>query len=150
MVSRKTPRRQERIFAFRVLYSLCFLDQKDDFDLATIFLQTPDKPQHILEAEGFAWALVQGVCQHATKIDGILESLSQNWRVDRMGKIELTLLRIALYELSCEDDTPAKVVLNEAIELSKLFGDDKARSFVNGILDTAAKAAESGTLPNIL
>lgn len=150
MASPKTPRRQERIFAFRVLYSLCFLDVQQRADLATVFLHTPDKPQHITDTKGFAWDVVYGVTHNEPKLDQLLESFSENWRVDRMGKIELTLLRIALYELTCRSDIPAKVVLNEAIELSKLFGDDKARGFVNGILDTAAKASEAGKLPNLL
>ena len=147
MASPKTPRRQERIFAFRVLYSLCFLEPKKGSDLRDVFLKTPDKPQHILDTTGFAWDIVLGVTELQPKLDALLESFSENWRVERMGKIEVTLLRIALYELTCRDDIPAKVVLNEAIELSKLFGDDKARSFVNGILDAAAKSAEAGTLP---
>lgn len=150
MASPKTPRRQERIFAFRVLYSLCFLDTQQSEDLGTVFLSTPDKPRQIEGTQGFAWDLVSGVTSLQPKLDELLESFSVNWRVDRMGKIELTLLRIALYELMCREDIPAKVVLNEAIELSKLFGDDKARSFVNGILDSAAKAAEAGTLPHLI
>ena len=149
MASPKTPRRQERIFAFRVLYSLCFVDGPSE-DLGSVFLSTPDKPRQIDGAKGYAWDVVNGVSSLQSKLDELLESFSVNWRVDRMGKIELTLLRIALFELMCREDIPPKVVLNEAIELSKLFGDDKARSFVNGILDSAAKAAEAGTLPRLI
>ena len=66
-----------------------------------------------------------------------------------MGKVEVTLLRLAMFELTRQKDVPPKVAINEAIELSKQFGDDKSRGFVNGILDAAAKALEAGRLNGI-
>ena len=70
----------------------------------------------------------------------------RNWRVDRLGKIELTLLRLAVFEMLYRADVPPKVAINEALELSTRFGDAKAKSFINGILDAAIKAQEAGTL----
>ena len=98
------------------------------------------------QPEGFAWELVRGAWQNQVELDGLITDFSQNWRLDRMGKVELALLRLAAYELLYRDDVPGKVVINEAIELSKIFGDDSSRSFVNGILDAIVKALDSGEL----
>ena len=146
MASPKAPRRQERVFAFKVLYGLCFCDAKTLGDVEKAFVNSPDKPENIVSCEGFAWDMVSGVWRNKQKLDAALESFSENWRIERIGKVELTLLRIALFELTAREDVPPKVALNEAVELSKQFGDEKSRSFVNGILDAAARAVESGSL----
>ena len=144
----KAPRRQERIFAFKVLYGLTFTAPSAPTlaDLQSAFLQSPDRPENQEPGFGFAWELVYGVWTQQTAIDAGLARLSDNWRVDRMGRVELTILRLAIYELAYRGDVPPKVVLNEAIELSRAFGDEKSRSFVNGVLDAAAKTHEAGTL----
>lgn len=115
---------------------------KDDADGADIVV--PDAERE--ELAGFAWHLVLGVWQKQAELDKIITELSQNWRIERMGRVELALLRLAVYELVFSDETPPKVIINEAIELSKQFGDDSSRGFVNGILDAAVKAVESGRL----
>ncbi|MDL2285620.1 transcription antitermination factor NusB [Desulfovibrio sp. OttesenSCG-928-F07] len=96
--------------------------------------------------EGFTWDLVLGVWQKQSELDTLITDFSQNWRTSRMGKVELALLRLAFFELAFRDDTPPKVIINEAIELSKQFGDDSSRGFVNGILDAAVKAVETGKI----
>jgi N utilization substance protein B len=98
------------------------------------------------QPEGFAWDLVRGTWQNQRELDALITKFSQNWRLDRMGKVELALLRLAAYELIYRNDVPGKVVINEAIELSKIFGDDSSRGFVNGILDALVKALDSGEL----
>ncbi len=147
-VNKKAPRRVERIFAFKVLYGICFTPVASESALRRAFRLSPDRPESLKEEDldGFAWTLTSGVWNNMAALDASISSLSQNWRIERMGKVELTLLRIAMYELLHRDDIPPKVAINEAIELSKQFGDDKSRGFVNGILDAAAKAQEAGTL----
>lgn len=96
--------------------------------------------------KGFAWELVEGVWQNSDALDEIIKSFSRNWRVDRMGRIELTVLRLGIFEMLYRKDIPPKVAINEALELAKEFGEDNARSFINGILDATAKALESHEL----
>lgn len=118
-------------------------------EVAHAFSKAPeqtDSPEKPCAPQGFAWELVEGVWTHRKALDEHLAAFSQNWRIERMGKVEITLLRLALYEMLFREDIPAKVAINEAIELSKQFGDDGSRGFVNGILDAAAKAVESGKL----
>ena len=147
--SRKTPRRLERVFAFKVLYGLCFAPAASEAELLRAFQLSPDRPAGMENEDSFAWSLCFGVWKHQDELDQAIASLSENWRVERMGKVEVTLLRLAMFELTHQKDVPPKVAINEAIELSKQFGDDKSRGFVNGILDAAAKALEAGRLNGI-
>ncbi|CAK7066728.1 MAG: Transcription antitermination protein NusB [Desulfovibrio sp.] len=155
--SKKAPRSAQRALAFQVLYSLTFTDRETLDDVAKAFRDAPEQNSQNqgqntqsqnsqAEPEGFAWELVKGVWENQTALDTRLTALSQNWRIERMGKVEITLLRLALYEILFRRDIPPKVAINEAIELSKQFGDDGSRGFVNGILDAAAKALETGAL----
>lgn len=159
--NRPHARRAARSKAFQVLYSLQFSSKTSFGDVRSAFTDMPDpsdadmdnlpEAEEVLQEEetmpyGFAWDLVSGVWNHVTVLDRTIERFSQNWRVDRLGKIELTLLRMALYEMLFRPDVPPKVTINEALELSARFGDAKAKSFINGVLDAAAKALEAGTL----
>ena len=137
---KKTSRRVERIFAFKVLYGLCFAPASSEAELLRAFQNSPERPAKMEDEDSFAWALCFGVWKHLTELDRAIASFSKNWRVERMGKVEVTLLRMAVFELLHQKAAPPKVVINEAIELSKQFGDDKSRGFINGILDAAAKA----------
>lgn len=144
---KKASRRLERVFAFKVLYGLCFSPASSEASLLDAFTLTPDQPEGLDKEDSYAWRLVYGTWKEGARLDEAMASFSQNWRVERMGKVEATILRIALYELMCRDsDVPPKVVINEAVELSKQYGDDKSRIFVNGVLDAAAKALESGRM----
>lgn len=158
--SRPHARSAARSKAFQVLYSLQFSASTTLGAVRTAFVDMPDpsdadmdtpvevseEPRQETLPAGFAWDLVYGVWSHVDDLDRTIERFSQNWRIERLGKIELTLLRIALYEMLYRPDVPPKVTINEALELSARFGDAKARSFINGVLDAAIKAIESGEL----
>lgn len=93
---------------------------------------TPDVRQ-------FADRLVDGVMKHQAELDAVLGSWASNWTVSRMPIVDRNILRQALYELLWIPDVPAKVTMNEAIELAKRFADDETKRFVNGILDQVIK-----------
>lgn len=144
---KKAPRRIERAFAFKVLYGLCFTPASSENALLEAFTLSPEQPEHLDKEDSYAWHLTFGVWKQQRTLDAAIASFSQNWRVERLGKVEATILRIALYELmQRHPDVPPKVAINEAVELSKQYSDEKSRGFVNGILDAAAKALEAGTL----
>ena len=92
---------------------------------------TPLKP----EVRHFAELLVCGVAENLERIDQELKSYSTNWALDRMARVDLTILRFAAYELIYCPDVPHNVVINEAIEVGKRFGTEETPSFVNGVLD---------------
>jgi N utilization substance protein B len=88
--------------------------------------------------EKLAATLVRGVWAHRVGLDEMLTRLSQNWRVERLARVDRNVLRIALFELAhCQADVPARVAINEAVELAKRYGSEEAPAFVNGLLDSA-------------
>jgi len=87
------------------------------------------------EAKAFAERLVAGVLGKKKELDAIIGKYATNWKISRMPIVDRNILRAGVYELLWMDDVPAKVTMNEAIELAKSFGDDEASKFVNGILD---------------
>ncbi len=91
------------------------------------------------EVQQIAEQLVRGVAAHRRDIDDVIESVSTNWRLDRMAKVDRNVLRLATYEL-LRTDVPVKVAINEAIELGKKFGSESTGAFVNGVLDRIASS----------
>ena len=87
------------------------------------------------EVKAFAERLVAGVLEKKKELDALIGTYATNWKVSRMPIVDRNILRAGVYELLWMDDVPAKVTVNEAIELAKSFGDDEASKFVNGILD---------------
>ncbi|MGE7023821.1 transcription antitermination factor NusB [Solibacillus cecembensis] len=108
------------------------------FQLDSTELTFEEAIGHVLEEEqrsnAFLEQLVRGTTENKTDIDAALEKNLENWTLSRLPKIERTVLRLAVYELLFATETPSKVVMNEAIELSKTFGDEKSSKFVNGVL----------------
>ena len=83
----------------------------------------------------FATSILQGVNDHQSDIDHLIQRFAVDWSISRMPVVDRNILRCAIYELLWEPDIPAAVTINEAIELAKRFADDEAQRFVNGILD---------------
>ena len=110
------------------------------FQLENTELTIEDAMSHVLEGQNdpFYEKLVRGTTEHLMQIDESLKTKLENWSLDRLPKIERTVLRLAVYELLFMQDAPSKVVMNEAIELCKTFGDDKSSKFVNGVLSKYA------------
>lgn len=108
------------------------------FQLDSTELSIEEAIGHALEEEqtsnAFLEQLVRGTTEKLQEIDAALEQKLENWTLSRLPKIERTVLRLAVYELLFEEATPNKVVMNEAIELCKMFGDEKSSKFVNGVL----------------
>ena len=92
------------------------------------------------EVMDLAEELVRGVARHRRDIDETIEGVSQNWRLDRMARVDRNVLRLAVFELLHRYDVPVKVVINEAIELGKKYGSESSGAFVNGVLDRVAAA----------
>ena len=77
---------------------------------------------------------VEKISEKLEEIDAKINEVSEGWKTGRMGKVDLTLIRLAVYEMLYEEDVPAKVAINEAVELAKQYGTDNSPSFVNGVL----------------
>jgi N utilization substance protein B len=96
------------------------------------------------EAAAFAWSIVEGVLENRKALDAEIAALAPEWPIDQMAKIDKNVLRIALYELRITRDVPPAAVIDEAVELAKLFGSEAAPKFVNGVLATATGGRSGG------
>jgi N utilization substance protein B len=136
-------RRHQRRFAFQVIYSFGFDRNVSKDTLIRSFDNFWAEEEFDMERQdSYAWTLVEGVFDNYDRIDEIITQHSQHWKLNRIAKVELTILRLSLFEMLFCPDIPIKVAMNEAIELAKNFGDDNSKTFVNGVLDAAAKGAE--------
>ncbi len=88
-----------------------------------------------LALKRFAEALFRGTVAHIADIDAMISARAEHWRLDRLGRVEKSVLRLGAYELTYEPETPPAVVIDEAMELCKRFSGPEAGPFVNGILD---------------
>ncbi len=131
-------RKKGRERAFQILFG-CDFFKEASFDFAKKMYFHFFFSKKIPEMDKFALELIQGVFVNKDKLDDIIASVAKNWKIYRIAKIELTILRLAIYELLWRADIPTKVAINEGIELSKRYGDVNSRRFINGILDAVAK-----------
>ncbi|HET7579728.1 MAG TPA: transcription antitermination factor NusB [Bacillales bacterium] len=90
------------------------------------------------QVDEFMAALVNGTVDHLTEIDPWIEKNLEHWNIKRIGNVDRSILRLAVYELNFMDDVPRNVTLNEAVELAKLFGGEESGRFVNGVLSKIA------------
>jgi N utilization substance protein B len=124
-------RRKAREIALQVLYGLNFdnIDVEKALDLFWSNFVAPKA------AKEFAAFLVQGTCEHKEELDKLIAGCSDNWSLGRMSKVDINILRLAVFEFLYCEDIPPKVTLNEAVDLGKTFGSENSGSFINGILD---------------
>lgn len=90
-------------------------------------------------ARGFAEQLVTGTVAHVAEADALIAKHAANWRIERIATVDRLILRLAIFELLYAPDTPASVVIDEAIELARTFSEEDAVRFVNGVLDAIHK-----------
>lgn len=138
----KSARSVGRAMAFQIIYSLAFTDIRSLEALREAYALSPYNisGQAGSSAAGvYSWILVRGVWEHAKALDEIIDRHSHNWRVERMGKIEITLLRLGLYEMIYER-VPARIVISEIMDIADLYGAEAAKSLVNGIMDAVSKS----------
>lgn len=136
-------RRACREATLQVLYQC---DLRDDFSASTVefFFQHFADRGDVGEGDtvdiggDYGRALVDGVIKRLSEIDNLIGLASTNWSVARMSLIDRNIIRIATFEMHFGDDIPAKVSINEAIEIAKDFGSDDSPKFVNGVLDKIA------------
>lgn len=141
MSEQALSRVKERRLAAKYLYSLEYMYCHSVKDLEEHFTQYLDTACDGREYsnKAFSWQLVCGVWSKQNEIDAKITQYTHNWKIERIGKIELIALRIALYEILYTPDMPKNVVLKEALAIVQAFGDNSANSFIIGIIDKVAK-----------
>ena len=117
---------------FKMLFRAEFHDADDMKEQLDLFDEELENPS---ESELFYInSKSKGILEHIDEIDALINEKSTGWKTSRMAKVDLSIIRIAVYEIKYEDDIPFKVSANEAVELAKKYGADESPAFVNGIL----------------
>lgn len=125
-------RRRSRELAMQALFEM---DMSHDDSMARLTpFQDSFKPGK--KALPFFTLLVKGVIENKTEIDSLIDSHSSNWKLSRISCVDRNIIRVAVYEILFCQDIPAKVSINEAIDIGKKFGTEESGAFINGILDS--------------
>ena len=126
-------RKKSREFAFRLVFEKFFHEPNDDCldEMEDIVLDDEDK--------SFVNKLLDGVNEHYDEIISIVKANIEGYELERLFKVDLAILVLAIYEIKFLKETPEKVVINEAVELSKKYSTDKSYSFINGVLAKVLK-----------
>ena len=130
-----------RIIALQTLYEEEFRLEAGDqkFDLKEALNRNLKRYESTINDTAFVERLVLGISKQADKLDQALQPVAPEWPIRQIARMDRIILRIGLFELDNESETPAKVVINEAVELAKAFGGDNSSKFVNGVLGTLLK-----------
>ena len=137
-------RHRARQYAVQVLFQLDVINEPPGQVLPE-FGADRKAPSEVVD---FTEHLVLGVSKQRDRFDEVLESSAAHWKVARMAIVDRNVLRLALFEMLVDGSTPAPVIIDEAIELAKHFGNSESGPFVNGVLDGIRKQLEDGRLPS--
>lgn len=119
-------RRTARSKALQALFQIALSETEPTEAINNILEDEPSDP--------FLEQIVFGTAKKLDELDEIIRPYLKNWKLERIGNVDRTILRMAVYEMQYIDDIPANVTINEAVELAKAYGDDTTKKFVNGVL----------------
>lgn len=126
-----------RELTFRLIYSLEIQKAEDLEEQVELYLECNELEDN--EAKEYIKDAVFGIKEHSNEIQGLIEkNLKADWKIDRISKIDLSLLKLAIYEIKYKK-IPYKVAINECLELAKKYGEETSKNFVNGILASIVK-----------
>ena len=131
-VNKRSQRRDNRICVIQFLYQWELNKPEELADAVCAFLEGREKPR---DYYSFAEELIYGAIENMLEIDEQIQAHASNWKFERIAKVDLAILRLAINELLHRTDIPPIVSINEAIDLSKVFSNPDSKRFINGILD---------------
>lgn len=137
-----------RILALQTLFEQDFRRDSGDttVDIDEILQRNILRYKDTIDDRLFVESLVKGVVGLYADLDNVIQPVAPEWPLDQIARMDRMVLRMGLYELLCGQDVPAKVVINEAVELAKAFGGENSSKFINGVLGTLYRQYEEGTL----
>ncbi len=125
-------RRELRENVFKMLFRVEFHDEGDMIEQLSLY---EEELENLKEDDlEYINHKCNDIILKISEIDAAVNESTTGWKTTRMGKVDLSIIRLAVYEMKYEDDIPAKVSINEAVELAKKYGTDDSASFVNGVL----------------
>ena len=128
-------RSKVREHIFKMLFSIGF-DAADADEQIELYLEQVEEASE--EERGYMRKKVKDIAAHEEEIDAMINEHTTGWKTGRMNKVDLSVLRLAVYEMKWDDEVPVKVAINEAVELAMNFSGDECPAFVNGVLGKLA------------
>ncbi|MBR3254775.1 MAG: transcription antitermination factor NusB [Clostridia bacterium] len=129
-----------RELAFKLVYSIEIQKTNDLIEAIDLYIESNEITSQ--SAINYIKDIILGIDKNKAKIDENIEkNLKQEWKIERISKIDLSILRLAIYEILYKE-VPFKVAINEAVELAKKYGEETSKKFVNGILASVVKESE--------
>lgn len=142
MISRKLKKKMTRREAREAVFGLLFEREfRADETAEAIFESSVENRE--IPADAYVRKAYFAICEHEAKIDKIIGENSVGWKTDRLTNVSRSIMRLCVYELMFEEDIPTSVSLNEAVELAKKYDEEKARPFINGVLNAVKNALEA-------
>lgn len=134
-------RRELREHIFKLLFMHQFNDAQEMSQQLSLYFEEletlKEKDQTYMQEK------YERIVEHLEEIDGQINQASRGWKTSRMNRVDLTVLRLAVYEMRYDDEVPMKVAINEAVELAKQFGGEESAGFINGILGKIAETLDA-------
>lgn len=130
-------RREQREQIFKLVFQLEFNDKAEMPEQMRLYLEQEEiqsEKDCVYISEKF-----EKIQEKVAELDTLINEQATGWKTDRMGKVDLAIIRLAVYEIKYDDSVPTSVAINEAVELAKKFGQDESSSFVNGVLAKFSK-----------
>ena len=134
-------RRSLREQVFKLLFRVEFILKEEMEEQCRLFLEHEDVEIAEQDAD-YIVGKYTAIHEKLEEIDSMINEKSKGWSTDRMGKVDLTIIRLAVYEMKYDDTIPEGVAINEAVELAKKFGQDESAGFINGVLAKFVEKAE--------
>ena len=134
-------RRNARKNAFVLLFQMEFNAAEEQEQMTDLFFAEQDEVV-TEEDKAYTMAAVEGTRANLEAIDAVIDSFAKGWNTQRMNRVDLAILRLAVYELKYSKDAPVGVVINEAVELAKIYGGEDSPGFINAILGKLVKGLD--------
>ncbi len=136
-------RKVAREVAFKIVFELAFQNDEEAAKLFEKLVEASDEKYEITEEDNaYISEIITGIQSNESSINEMIKSHLKDWSFERISKIDLAILRLAIYEIKYREDIPCKVSVNEAVELAKIFGEDSSPAFINGVLAEILKSIE--------
>ncbi|MCM1327214.1 MAG: transcription antitermination factor NusB [Bacteroidales bacterium] len=134
-------RHELREHIFKLLFRIEFNDMEDMPEQVRLFLEDSESIKSEKDA-AYIEDKYQKISEKLSEIDGIINQYAEGWDITRMGKVEVTVLRLAVYEILFDDNIPGSVAINEAVEIAKQYGQENSGGFVNAVLAKIVKLGD--------
>lgn len=134
-------RRELREQIFKFIFRAEFYDTEELQEQEQLFFETFEMEEQEIKDEDAQYISAKSnkIIEKLDELDGMINQRAKGWTTQRMAKVDLTILRLAVYEIVFDDDVPTGVAINEAVELAKRFGQEESSGFINGVLAKFAK-----------